>query len=92
MLTASGRRALPAVPTPVGVLERCLAMNRNPDLLPVGPLDLVLNVPPFPGARFMDFDRHLEIFEAACEWCRGQIDTLGQAGNPALSAILATKG
>jgi NTE family protein len=91
MLTASGRRTLPAVPTPIGVLERCLAMNQNPDLLPAGPLDLVLNVPPFPGARFMDFDLHFEIFEAAYQWCRGQIDTLSRAGDPALSAILATK-
>jgi NTE family protein len=91
MLTSSGRRTLPAVPSPIGVLERCLAMNQNPDLLPTGPLDLVLNVPPFPGSNFMDFDRHFEVFEAAYLWCRGQIDALGRAGNPALAAILATK-
>jgi NTE family protein len=91
MLTPSGRRTLPAVPGPIGVLERCLSMNQNPDLLPAGPLDLVLNVPPSPGVGFMDFDRHTEVFEAAYEWCLGQIDALEQAGNPALTAILATK-
>jgi NTE family protein len=91
MLTPSGRRTLPAVPGPIGVLERCLSMNQNPDLLPAGPLDLVLNVPPSPGVGFMDFDRHTEVFEAAHEWCLGQIDALEQAGNPALTAILATK-
>lgn len=91
MLTASGRKTLPAVPTPIGVLERCLSMHQTPDLLPTGPLDLVLNVPPFPGVGFMDFDRHVEIFEAAYQWGRAQIDALSQAGNPALAAILATK-
>jgi NTE family protein len=91
MLTSSGRRTLPAVPSPIGVLERCLSMNQNPDLLPTGPLDLVLNVPPFPGVGFMDFDRHSEVFEAAYEWCRGKIDALNRAGNPAVTAILATK-
>jgi NTE family protein len=91
MLTSSGRRTLPAVPSPIGVLERCLSMNQNPALLPTGPLDLVLNVPPFPGANFMDFDRHSEVFEAAHEWGRGQIDALIREGNPAVTAILATK-
>ncbi len=91
MLTSSGRRALPAVPSPIGMLERCLSMNQNPELLPVGPLDLVLAVPPFPGSNFMDFDRHMEVFEAAYAWCRDRIDALGQKGDPALAAILATK-
>ncbi len=49
-------------------------MHQNPELLPVGPLDLVLAVPPFPGANFMDFDHHFEVFEAAYQWCRSQID------------------
>jgi NTE family protein len=91
MLTSSGRRTLPAIPSPIGVLERCLSMNQNPDLLPTGPLDLVLNVPAFPGVGFMDFDRHSEVFEAAYEWGRGQIDALDRAGDPAIRAILATK-
>ena len=39
----------------------------------------------------MDFDRHLEVFEAAHRWCREQIDELTEKGDPALAAILATK-
>ena len=67
------------------------ACTRAPNLLPVGPLDLVLTVPALPGANFMDFDRHFEVFEAAYQWCRDQIDELTEKGNPALAAILATK-
>ncbi len=91
MLTPSGRRKLPRVPNPISVLQRCLVMNQNPELLPVGPLDLVLTVPPFPGANFMDFDQHFEVFEAAYHWCRSKLDELTEKGDPALAAILATK-
>ena len=45
MLTPSGRRALPQVPSPIGIIQRCLVMHQAPELLPVGPLDLVLEVP-----------------------------------------------
>ena len=45
----------------------------------------------FPGANFMDFDRHAEVFEAAYQWCRGRIDELDKQGNAALAAILATR-
>jgi NTE family protein len=91
MLTASGRRKLPDVPNPISVLQRCLVMHQRPELLPVGPLDLVLTVPALPGANFMDFDRHTQVFEAAYQWCRRQIDELAEKGDPALAAILATK-
>ena len=91
MLTPSGRRKLPALPNPIGVLQRCLGMHQSLDLLPLGPLDLVLTVPAFAGANFMDFDRHFEVFEAAYQWCRDQIDALTDQGDPALAAILATK-
>jgi len=91
MLTPSGRRNLPRIPNPISVLQRCLVMHQNPELLPVGPLDLVLPVPPFPGANFMDFDRHFEVFEAAYHWGRSRIDELEQKGDAALTAILATK-
>jgi NTE family protein len=92
MLTPGGRRKLPAVPNPIAVLQRCLVMNQSPDLIPAGPLDLVLGVPDLAGATFMDFDRHSEVFEAAYQWCRQEIDTLAEKGDPALAAILATKG
>ena len=91
MLTPSGRRKLPGIPNPISVLQRCLVMHQNPELLPVGPLDLVLTVPPFPGANFMDFDQHFEVFEAAYHWCRARIDELVDKGDPAITAIMATK-
>jgi NTE family protein len=91
LLTASGRRKLPQMPGPVGVLQRCLVMQNHPDRLPVGPLDLVLTVPLLPGANFMDFDRHYEVFEAAYQWCNAQIDELAAQGDPALAALLATR-
>ena len=90
LLTPSGRRKLPPVPGPVGVLQRCLVLNQNPDRLPVSPHDLVLTVPALAGANFLDFDRHFEVFDAAYHWCNAQIDALGEKGNPALAAILAT--
>jgi NTE family protein len=88
MLTPSGRRRLPPVPNPVAVLQRCLAMSQNPDLLPAGPHDLVLAVPAFPGANFMDFDRHVDVFEASYRWCCAEIDRRMAAGDEALAAIL----
>ena len=91
MLTPSGRRNLPKVPSPVGVIQRCLVMHQAPELLPLGPLDLVLEVPALSGTSFMDFDRHSQVFEAAYEWCRRYIDELHERGDPALAALLATK-
>ena len=74
MLTPSGRRELPQVPSPMGIIQRCLVMHQAPELLPLGPLDLVLTVPVLAGANLMDFDRHTAVFEAAYQWCRRQID------------------
>jgi NTE family protein len=91
MLTPSGRRNLPKVPGPIGVIQRCLVMHQAPELLPLGPLDLVLEVPVLAGANFMDFDRHTQVFEAAYQWCRRRIDELLDEGDPALAALLATK-
>ena len=91
MLTPSGRRKLPDVPNPIDVLQRCLGTHQSPELLPVGRLDLILSVPAFPGADFMDFDHHFDVSEAAYRWCRGQIDELADKGDPALAAILATR-
>jgi NTE family protein len=91
LLTPSGRRKLPRLPGPIGVIQRCLVMHQAPELLPLGPLDLVLEVPVLAGANFMDFDRHTEVFEAAHQWCRRRIDELLDHGDPALGAILATR-
>jgi NTE family protein len=89
MLTASGRRKLPTLPNPIAMLQRCVSLRQSRESLPVGPLDLVLTVPPLADAQFMDFDRHQEVFEAAYHWCCGQIDELMESGDPALAAILA---
>jgi NTE family protein len=91
MLTPSGRRNLSKMPSPIGVIQRCLVMHQAPELLPLGPLDLVLAVPVLAGASFMDFDRHTQVFEVAYQWCRQQIDQLLDQGNPALAALLATR-
>jgi NTE family protein len=89
MLTPSGRRKLPNLPNPIDVLQRCLTMHQTTDSLPLGPLDLVLTVPVLPGANFMDFDRHSEVFTASYQWCCQQIDLLAEQENSALAAILA---
>ncbi len=91
LLTPSGRRRLPAVPNPIAVLQRCLVTHQNPELLPLGPLDLLLTLPALPGANFMDFDRHSEVFQAAYQWCHRRIGELAEEGHPAMAAILATK-
>jgi hypothetical protein len=80
---------LPALPNPAAVLQRCLVSTQSPDLIPVGPLDLVLTVPSLPGANFIDFDGHSQVFAAAYRWACKQIDALAKADDPALAAILA---
>jgi hypothetical protein len=40
-------------------------MHQAPELLPLGPLDLVLEVPVLAGTSFMDFDRHAHVCDAA---------------------------
>src|SRR5262245_5936392 len=91
LLLRSGRGRLPPIPGPIGVLQRCLVLNQDPDRLPIGPLDLVLPVPELPGATLLDFDRHFEVFEGAYQWCKRRIDELGEKNDPALTAILATR-
>jgi NTE family protein len=91
LLTRTGRGRLPPIPGPIGVLQRCLVLNQDPDRLPIGPLDLVLPVPELPGATLLDFDRHFEVFEGAYQWCKRRIDELGEQNDAALAAILATR-
>src|SRR5262249_37335551 len=91
LLTRAGRSKLPPVPNPIGVLQRCLVLNQNPELRRAGPLDLMLTVPELRGESFRVSDRHFEVFEAAYQWCNALIDELGEKGDPALMAILATK-
>lgn len=89
MLTPGGRRKLPAIPGPIGVLQRCLVLNENIAQLPVDANDLVLQVPAFAGTNFMDFARHSAVVDAAYHWCRAELDRLSDEGNPALAAMLS---
>jgi NTE family protein len=90
LLTPSGRRNLPQVPGPIGILQRCLVLNQSPERLPVGQQDFVLSVPALAGASFMDFERHKEVFDAAYQWCNARIDEAGETGDSALAAVLGT--
>jgi NTE family protein len=83
------RHKLPRVPGPVNVLRRSLFANPTFDQSWVGPLDLVLAPPPFPGSSFLDFDRHNDVFRASYDWARRQIDELIAAQDPAMAALLA---
>jgi NTE family protein len=89
MLNPFTRNTLPDAPGPITILRRCFGVHQNPDLFPLGPLDLILAPPAFPGSSFIDFSRHREVFEASYQWCLGQIDELLSMNNPALAAILA---
>jgi NTE family protein len=89
MLTPGGRRKLPAIPGPIGVLQRCLVLNEHIAQLPLDAGDLVLPVPAFAGANFMDFESHSAVVEAAYRWCRAELDRLSGEDNPALAAMLA---
>lgn len=83
------KKLLPAAPSAVSVLWRSLLAHQRYDSLPAAPLDLVMR-PPLPaGIEVMDFERHSEIYEASYLWAREAIAALEEAGNPAVSAILA---
>ena len=91
MLSPAGRRKLPDIPGPIGIVHRCMILNENPALLPIDSRDLVLLVPSFGQATLMDFKRHSETFDAAYQWCRAELDRLGKEGNSALAAIFASR-
>ena len=91
LLNPLAREKLPDVPGPISVLRRCLCLHQNPDQLPIGPLDLVLAPPPFPGSSFLDFDRHSEVFEAGYQWGAAQLEQLAAEHSPALEPMLATR-
>jgi NTE family protein len=91
MLNPFARERLPDVPGPVSVLRRCFGIHQNPDMLPTGPLDLVLAPPAFPGSSFVDFDRHTDVFKAAYKWCNEQLDRLAAEKDTALATILGRR-
>jgi hypothetical protein len=79
------------MPSPIGVIQRCLVMHQAPELLPLGPLDLVLAVPVACRCELHGFRSPHGSVRGAYRWSGGQIDELLGQGNPALAALLATK-
>jgi NTE family protein len=82
------RRKLPAVPGPLSILRRSLFANARFDHSIVGPYDLIVAPPPFPGSSFMDFDRHNEVFQASYRWALEYIDAQIAKGDPAMMALV----
>lgn len=86
------RRSLPAVPGPINVLRRCLYTHATFDEGLVGPHDLILDPPAFPGSNFFDFDRHADVFQASYRWAIERIDAMISEGDPTMTALIqATK-
>jgi NTE family protein len=82
------RQNLPAVPGPVNVLRRCLFANATFDQGLLGPQDLILDPPAFPGSNFFDFDRHTDVFQASYRWAVERIDALIAKADPAMTALI----
>ncbi len=82
------RRKLPPVPSPIGVLRRSLFANTRFDHSIVGPHDLILAPPPFPGSSFMDFERHNEVFHHSYRWAVQHIDSLIEKRDPAMMTLV----
>jgi hypothetical protein len=76
---------------PVEILRRSLVLKQDLGALPVEASDLVLPVPAFPGASFMEFERHRAVSAAAYEWCCARLDQLQAEGDPAFTAIVAAQ-
>jgi NTE family protein len=91
MVTPFGMRKLPAAPGPLAVLRRCIGIHQNSALLPLGPQDLVLTPPAFEGSSLLDFRRHAEIFAAAYQWGRAQIEELERRGDVGLAAVMEAR-
>ena len=92
MLLPFRKKLLPAAPSAVNVLWRSLVAHQRYDMLPTTPLDYVMRPPFPPGLGVTEFERHAEIFSAAHLWAREAIAELEAEGNPAITAILGSKG
>ncbi len=90
MLSPWGRRKLPPCPGPANVVQRAIFANLRHPPLPLGPLDLLLRPPPFPGSSYMSWDRHAEVAEAAYHWGLATLTRLEDEGHPALAAMKRT--
>jgi NTE family protein len=82
------RRNLPAVPGPVNVLRRCLFANATFDQSLLGPHDLILDPPAFPGSNFFDFNPHTDVFQESYRWAIERIDALIATADPVMTALI----
>ena len=90
MLVPFRKKSLPVAPSAVNVLWRSLVAHQRYDALAATPLDHVMR-PPLPeGLRITEFERHSEIFQSSYLWARQAIAALEAAGDPSITAILAT--
>lgn len=65
------------VPSIISMLYRTMLAHQNYDIA-VGPDDLVLNPPAFPGASMINFDNHRAVTRAAYEWARDELPRLSE--------------
>jgi len=85
------RRRLPRAPRLLTVLFRTMLAHQRYEL-PVTSQDLVLTPPTFPGASVMNFDRHMDVFNAAHAWAHREIEARLEKGDAAVAAILRRHG
>lgn len=83
-----GRQQLPKLPSPVSVVQHALTFQQ-PAAAALGPGDLVVRPPAFPGSSFLDFSRHRDVTEAGYRWALDLVDRLDREGDPALAALRA---
>jgi len=87
-----GRKRLPACPGPASVMQRSIFANNRYTPEPDNPLELVLRPPAFEGSTLMNWDRHADVQDAACDWAMKTIESLRAKGDPALAAMERLSG
>ncbi|MBV9634366.1 MAG: patatin-like phospholipase family protein [Methylobacteriaceae bacterium] len=89
LLNPFARKTLPAFPGPAAVVQQSIFANVRHGPLPLGPSDLLLHPPPFPGSSYMNWSRHAEVVDAAYDWALSAIDRLKGENHPAIAAMEA---
>lgn len=80
------RRQLPKLPSPISVIQHALTF-KQPAATALGPQDLVVTPPVFPGSSFLDFSQHRAVTEAGYRWALDLVDRLEREEDPALAAL-----
>lgn len=86
LASPAGRRRLPKLPSPVGLIQHALTFQQ-PAAAAVGPEDLLVSPPAFPGSSFLDFSRHRDVTEAGYRWGLALVEQLIRDGDPAFAAL-----